>query len=169
MTITDGPGTAGPLDAGQDGERLSVPARLGSLALALVIAAGCGVATASMAARVLDGRGYFGGLWYPVVAAGLLLGIAVPALAIVAWRARRRNLSGALFAADALALAVGFMYFAKLAASPVGRAPAGGPSAARIVKLGFAALTATSVAAASAVMLALTAIFVWRLARRAGP
>jgi len=166
VAIGDGPGIA--RQAGLAGERQSVPARAGSLVLALVIAFGCGAATASMAARVLAAREYFGGLWIPVTAAGVVVGLAVPALAIRAWRVRRRDLSGALFAADALALAIGFMYFAKLAASPAGRAPAGGPSVVRMLKLAFAALTATSVAAVCAVMLALTAIFIWHLARGHG-
>ncbi len=138
MAVTDGPTT--------------VTGRVGSAFFSVVIAIGFVAGSRFMILRVADSRAHFGGYWLSFVVLGTLVGLLVPAVAMIALRLRQKNVSGALFAIDGLALIIGFVAFEKHAIAP-----------GSLIELAFAAMTATSIVLATAGMLVLIALFLRRL------
>jgi len=141
VTDTDGPTT--------------VSGRIGYTVAVVIFAAGFIAASRFMILRVADSRAYFGGYWLPFVLFGVIVGLALPVAAMLAWRQRRMNVSGVLFSVEGLVCIIGFVYFTRFAVSQAGRPASDLIPFRKLTDLAFAGMTATTVVIATVVMLVL--------------
>jgi hypothetical protein len=149
VAVTDGPTT--------------VSGRIGNGIAVIIIGIGFVAASRFMILRVADSRVYFGSYWLPLVVAGVIVGLVLPAAGMLAWRRRQRNLSGVLFSVEGLVCIIGFVYYIRRAVSPSGPATSDRIPLGKAVDLIFAGLTATTVVVATVVMLVLIAAFLRRI------
>jgi hypothetical protein len=142
------------------GSGATIRGRLGYGLFCLLIAAGCIAASRLMTVRVVGTRDYFGNDWLPMTLVGVIAGIALPALGVLAWRLRKPNVSGLLSASYGLTFFAGFVYFEKVAISPATAPASGNPPSHELAELGYAALTMTGVVVFAVTALALMVVSV---------